>query len=581
MDEAAKKVDDLIVIERLKSNNALFNAYNKELSYWKRNLNSLQDYYFEQHKNSASLDVKEVLAMRKLLGGLIQNRLDWIANAVRDESLKSRYLNVFPPFPQKEGVKRLLLHFFQAAETDDQQNIVFEEKDSVQRELCILWDVYKLRKTIESIDTIRNSLAKGQLFSTILSKRKQIDGLTSLRKVFNMMFQMIIQKEHRKALYSGMKGDFLNPEKIRELQAEERSFVFPQIVQNYNYRDYFFHAFFSPSMKIKVTDQMQTFYYNYLDFEVIKQEFLINWLINKVGQNEQKSKTYAKYGLDGMTLDEAVKADPKKEDEILKELPLAVFNDIAAQVNENVAKEIKTSVESQSENHGEFSKVAKEFNSAQQFARSSFRKVKSILNKNGKNKEPERKIIPQKDLEIKPEQEKSTFVFHPLSTEQIDHPFFRKDNSPNSSLLASLRSRMGPVYTDFNKDLGARFPALPEAAIIVRRTPTHELIYPQVITETIGGKEINHLLILGAEAKARQLSMSYNTAGNQSTHTYKCFFLYGSDKYDSSLGKVVETRTAKGIKFQIYDILSPEVRTKAMMFYNLVKDQMPTGEVAN
>ncbi len=575
MSEAENKGNDLILIEKLKDNATLIKEYNEELSQWKNNLNAMQEYYFEQHKDLTSSNVKELLAMRKLLGGFIQIRLDWITNAVLDESLRSRYLHIIPPFPQKDGIKKMLLHFFQADGTDDQTNIVYEEKDHVERELCILWDVYKLRKTIESIDTIRKSLSKGQLFRTILSKRKQIDGLTSLKKVFNVMFQMIIRKEHRQALYSGLNSDILNPEKIKAQQAKDQSYVYPQVIQNYNYRNHFFYAFYSPSMKIKVANQMQTLYYNYLDLEIIKQEFLIDWLINRVGASNQKSEIYAKYGLEGKTLDDVIKAKPIKEGDILKELPLAVFNDIAAQVNESVGKAIKTKVDSQSDNHGEFSRVAKEFGKAQQFARESFRKLKSLLKKKDVKAAPDRKVIRSKELETKPAQEKSVFEFHPLSKEQIDNPFFNIDDRASMSRLASFRSRMGPVYTEFNKELGDRFSVMPESASIVRRTPTHEVIYPQVITETIGKKTINHLLILGAQAKAKQLSMTYQAPGSESTHGFRCFFLYGTDKPDSSLGEIVETRTAKGIQFQMYDILTQETRSKALTFYNLVKDQMP------
>ncbi len=575
MDDKSGKNKDLIAIKRLKENNGLIKEYNQELSRWKNNLNNLQEYYYEQHYDSTAPDVLELLAIRKFLGGFVQIRLDWITNAVRDESLKSRYLNVLPPFPQKNGLMKIIMHFFQTKETEDQTNILYDEKDNIERELCILWDVYRLRKTIESVDTIRKSLAESHPFSTVLSKRKQIDGLTSLKKVLNMMFQMMIRKEHRKTLYSKFDTDLIDPEKIKEKQAADQSYVYPEIVQNYNYRNYFFYAFYSPKMKIKVANEFQTLYYNYLDFEVIKQEFLIDWLVNKVGSSEQKDDIYAKYSLEGTSLYESVKTNPKKESKILLELPYSVFNDLAAQVNGVVKKELKTEVEPQSENHGEFSTMTKEFEKAQQFARSSFRKLKSLLNKEDGKADPERKIIPRNDLEVKPEQIESTFEFHSVTRDHIDDPFLRKVGESGRSLTAAFRSRMGPVYRDFNKELGSRFSVIPESAVIERRSPSHEITYPQVIAETKGEKKNNHLLILGAEVKSAQLSMSYSTSGSQSTHTYTCFFLYGSDKVDSDLGKVVETRTANGIKFHMYDILTPETRSKALMFYNLVKDQMP------
>ncbi|NQU63403.1 MAG: hypothetical protein HQ517_03840, partial [SAR324 cluster bacterium] len=156
--ESNKKIIDLIYIEPQKDEATIVKSYNFSLEFWKKNLKALQEEYFEKHYDSASPDVLEVLNMRKFLGRFLQNRLDWIVNRVDNKALRNKYLNVLPPFQQKGGVKTLLLHFYQMEETENKRSLIYKQKNDIEKEVAILWDIYKLRKTIESIDTIRRSL---------------------------------------------------------------------------------------------------------------------------------------------------------------------------------------------------------------------------------------------------------------------------------------------------------------------------------------------------------------------------------------------------------------------------------------
>ncbi|MFH2129793.1 MAG: hypothetical protein ABIK68_05405, partial [bacterium] len=117
--EKQKKVVDLIYIEPQKDEAAIIKSYNFSLEFWKKNLKLLQEQYFEQHYDSASPDVLEVLSMRNFLGKFLQNRLDWIINRVDDNNLRKKYLNVLPPFQQKGGIKTLLLHFYQMEDSEN------------------------------------------------------------------------------------------------------------------------------------------------------------------------------------------------------------------------------------------------------------------------------------------------------------------------------------------------------------------------------------------------------------------------------------------------------------------------------
>jgi hypothetical protein len=568
MEKEEKKVVDLIYIDKQKDAAALIKEYNFSLDYWKDSLKEMQENCFEQHYNSTASDVMEILNMRKFLGKFLQTRLNWIVSDIDDSNLQGTYLNVLPPFPQKGGIKRILLHFFQMESTQNQRNIVYRAKNDIEKEISILWDIYKLRKTIDSIETIKKALNNDKPFASTYSVEKRLTCLDSLKTVFQLMFQMTIRKEHQKTLYNGLTADLMQPENVLERQSRDDSFVYSHVISKFDYRNHFFYVYFSSGMKAKVGGKIKAFKFNYLDFELIKQEFLIDWMKSKLKGNHRKNEIYSRYSIGNMTIDKIIENDPSKEIQVLKQLPLAVFNDITAEVNEAVASELKTGVESFSENHGEFAKISEEFDKAQEVAKSPISKIKNLLKSkkaNVKSVPEEPDSIPEPPKEIKPE-----YTVINVKKNHISYPYFQKEAVAYKSKLSLLRVKMGTKYPEFNRDLSKFFTNVTESALIIRRTPKHEVIYPNIIKEQIGDEIKHHLLILGAEVKAKQLGMGYSSSSSESTHAYTCFFLYGSEQPNALFGEIQEQRHARGIDFNMYSFANAEVQKLALQFFDLI-----------
>ncbi|MCP4756514.1 MAG: hypothetical protein GY866_37095 [Proteobacteria bacterium] len=562
-----KKVVDLIYVEAQKDEATVIKDYTFSLEYWKGSLKTLQELYFEKHFDSASPDVLEVLNMRKFLGKFLQSRLEWISN-IDDESLRRKYLKVLPPFPQKGGIKTLLLHFFQVTETKDKKELVYQDKGNGEKEISILWDIYKLRRTIKSIDTILKSLDKPDPFPSIMSVENRKKCLVSLRTAFQLMFQMCIQRDHQKNLYRNISSQHISPEAILERREKGVSFVYPHVIKKFDYRNHFFYIYYYPGMKAKIGGELKTFHYNYLDFEIIKQEFLMDWMNHRLKDNPQKQEIYGRYSMGGKTLAEIVQENPPKEIEILQQLPLNVFNDITAEVNEEVSQELKTEVESFSENKGEFAETAKNFEKAKKVSKFSLKKLKQLVVKNQAEPPPAETVV----ADPEPEPEKPTFEVVKIKKNQIDFPFFMKETVNYKQKMNILRVKMGPSYPEFSKKLSDFFTNVSESSYIKRRTPKHEVIYPCLVKENRGPTTTNHLLILGAEVKAKQLGMGYGPTGSN-LHAYTCFFVYGCEQSNPEMGNVQDKRNARGIEFQIYDFTNSHVQQKALELFKLVMEK--------
>lgn len=285
-----KKVVDLIYVEPEKPDDIHIRELNAKIDFWGKNLKSMQEAYFEKNFDAGSPDVLEVMMMRKFLNKFLQTRLKWISER-KDPELRRKYLKVLPPFTQKGGIKSLLVHFFQLKETEDKKNLEYQAKNNVEKEIRILWDIYKLRKTVDSINTMLRAAKSDDPFKSIYSVEKRIKCLADLKTGFNLLFQMCIQKQYQKELYSSLEAKHITPEAILERYQNNVNYVYPHVIDKFNYRNHFFYMYFFPGMKAKIGGEAKTFHFNYLDFELIKQDFLIDWMNRKLKGNDKNMRS--------------------------------------------------------------------------------------------------------------------------------------------------------------------------------------------------------------------------------------------------------------------------------------------------
>ena len=574
-----KKVTDLIVIEPPKDASEQAKEMLQKVGVWQRKLKDLQEQYFDNKHDTESEDVTEIMAIRKFLTQFVKHRVDWIGAKVPDKKRQAKYLQLLPPFYQKGGLKLLILHFFQVTTSADQQFLQFKAINEEEREIRILWDLYKLNKTIESIDVIFK-IQSTEGFNSIFTKEEQVKILQELKTVFRLMFQMCVQPAHQKELYRGITEEHISPEAILKRKEEGKHYLYPHVLKKFNYRNHFFFIYFYSGMKAKIAGELKTFTYNFLDFEILKQEFLIHWLTKTLNDNPRKMEIYSKYSYNGQTVADIIAADPDKEIEILQQLPLNVFNDLAASINSLVPNELGSAIEAMSENFGEFSEYVEKFKDAKKMAKASVGKLKEMVKAKLAKKEQEEPppfdatAVPdaaavEEEVVSVPE---TTFV--KLKKKEIDFPFFVKTIADFQKNLNVQRARFGAGgYKELAMDVTKIFNSISESSLIQRRTPKYEWILPYLVKENTGKEEFEHFLLIGAEVKAKQLSMGYSASSSSSGAKYQFtpFYVYGRNVEDPSLGASVGTRNIRGKVFYEYNGGNPDVMAIFQKFFDQIK----------
>jgi len=571
-----KRVVDLIYVAPPKSTEELLTEHKSKIDIWALKLKVLQEYYFEVSVDSGSDSVQEVVSMRRFLGKFLQHRIDWITKNISDPTLKHRYLQVLPPFHQEGGIKSLLFHFYQLKESENKKGVLFEEATPEEREVRVLWDIYKLRKTIESLVIIEKELNQPETFPSLFTVDIRKKRLAELKAVFKLMFKMCIQPAHQKNLYQNLGPEHITAEAIVKRNEQNIQLVYPHVLKKLDYRNHFFFIYFFSGMKAKIGGELKEFRFNYLDFEIIKQEFLTHWLTKKLQGNPRKSEVYEQYKMGNSTLAEIIAKDPSREIEVLQQLPYAIFNDLTSRVNEEVDEALKTKVETFSDNYGDFAEVKSKFAQALEVTKMGIEKIKEKLVNLSK---PTPVVeVPQKAPEVVPEEvpeeapKETHYKVVRVKKNEIDFPFNVKSNAEFSKRLNVLRAKMGNQgYGELNKKFSKLFNNTSESAMIQRRTPKHEWVMPYLVKEYLGDDIVQeHLVIIGAEVKAKGLGMGYSANAGQNAYQFTSFFIYGAADPVPEFGTPIEQRNVRGQQFQEFSNIEPLVRERALMLLELI-----------
>ena len=78
-------------------------------------------------------------------------------------------------------------------------------------------------------------------------------------------------------------------------------------------------------MRAKCNGEIRNYEVNFLNLEIIKQEFLIDWMNKKLKGNKEKFQVYKKYSLNGNSIDKIIKKNPDQEPKLLQSLDIGVF----------------------------------------------------------------------------------------------------------------------------------------------------------------------------------------------------------------------------------------------------------------
>lgn len=523
-----------------------------------------QEKLYAETQGAGSAARWEAGQIRRLLDSLIKPKLTQIS--ALSPQMQSNLLNLMVPFDAEGGIRGFLLHFFQIVE-DPQGNLVFQERDSFEREVYILYDLYKVKKTMEVIQVLQKAIRDpAKRFPSVYSPEEQEAILTQLNQVMNLLFTQCLPPHHRHDLISNLSPAYLTRESVENRRKAGLVYSYPHVLNKYDYRRFFFLIYFKEGFKAKMGEQEREFRFNFLKFQALKKEYLLNWMTQGLKNHPNKFKMYSKIVMRGKTLLAQIVDDPSRETALLQELPTPVFNDLVSQVNEQVAPDQKLDVEPESENFGPYKKLREQLTQAVAVAKSTLSTLKGMV----ESPPPEPVSYTPEPAPVLPADGKPVWQITLMNHQQIANPFFHNTLATYNTQLNLLRARMGDQYKPFAQYVSDRLESTPESVSVRRRTPKHEWTLPYHLRKISSKGTEDYLLVLGAEAKAKPKGMGY---ASKETYAFTPFFVLGATKPEEGFGDPVGERSAKGMSFQEYSFQQPAVIKTALELIQIIQEK--------
>ena len=565
-----KKMVDLIYLDENKLGSDLEIGYREMINSWSGWANINMEMIFKQE--ILIEEQAEYFSINNFLKNFLTRRLDWIFESVTDLELRNKYLLALPPFNQQGNIKNFLLHFFQLEISKNSPELKYVQFNKSEREVRILWDVYTLGKSAESIEVLKKFASEEVPFSSVFSSEHIMNQLNTLHSALCLLMKICVKKEYHQEIIYKFPMHCFNPESILNRKVTDNYMINDVVLEKFDYRNYFFHLFFGSGMKAMYNEKKLVFKYNYLDFEIIRQEFLIHWLNNKLAGNPNKKEVFSRFMIDGKTFNQIIEENPEEELTILKLLPKYVFNELIAEVNEVVSEKFKTPVNPMSERMGEFAKHILKFEKAKELAQKTIQAFRHYMTRfeNKPKEKPNDSTTSTEKLKKKEISTKIDFYVDVLKKSEIDCPYFCIDVSKFKAQLVMLKRCMqSSEFTSFNNKVQMFLTDITESKLLKRRTTILEWSVPYLIKEMHGEMIRMHLLILGAEVRNKKLGMGQGSDGKEKFEL-KPYFVYGSQEQHSEMGYQSESRTVQGEKFCIYSFTNPAVIKKALQLTEIV-----------
>ncbi len=554
---------------------SIISSFQANIDTWEKRVQSLRQEKEREKPEDLDAVIQELDKLSAFLKGRLTKRLSGLKPYADD--LKKKYLRCLEPFYTEEGIGRFLGQYFEV-EIFKQVRLRYRKKKDFEKEVSVLFDLYKVKKTIETISTLEKSVNSDEAFASQFPKSEQAEFLKTLREIFKLFFLRFVKKEYRKQLYDALSESSLNMDEIIAMRKNGTSYINQDLFKTDEYRDKFITVFFSTLLRTKTSSEIKDLHFNYLNFELLKNEFLTDWMQRKLKDKPEKDKVLGNYQIDGKSVAQMIKESPEKEAEILSSIPLEAFNDIAEQVNEKVKDENKTPVTTFSKNHGLFSRLEETFGKVKQIARYSIEKMEemkptskiwTVKKKPGEGKKSlpakietassktekpaEKSAEPKKQLKL-------LYGLEALKLEDLDFPFFDRRAETYKPKLDYIQKKLATDYEKFRSMIWNLFNILSKEHFAIRRDPCHEWTLPFLFDHE--GK--SYLLIIGAEISMKDQKAGYQSKWAKAKYGLNGYYLFGSKQANEKFGKVIDKRQVRNVPFHQYAY--GEQATQKMVF---------------
>jgi hypothetical protein len=229
------------------------------------------------------------------------------------------FVQFFPFLFAADGMKQFLKHYYAVIEKAP-NDWVFEDRDAYRQDELLLYDLYKVKRTMNGIIALLKDLDQRRTsFPSMFTKERQIEVLKNMNSALFMAFKLCLKPEYQVDVYQTIRLDYLDSETTEERRRKGILFGRPNQPDSSPYRRYFLHLLFRTGIKTMIKNQPTVIQYHLVAFEQLMEEYFGHFL---KADNEDLNALHVYHNLHimGKTLTSSLIDDPDPDRIIYEEI---------------------------------------------------------------------------------------------------------------------------------------------------------------------------------------------------------------------------------------------------------------------
>ena len=282
-------------------------------AFWKSKLDGIYDKKIELENPLINRINHIRQAIRFYLIPVVQN------TQLLEGELQTRNVKHLPAIFSEKKREKFFQHFYGVI-PDEEQQWLFEDRDPFKIDEIVLYDLYKIKRTMNGITALLKELAnKNYVIPSVFKESEQVEILKGMNSALFMAFKFSIKPKYQVELFKSINLGLLSPDQIEKRRAEDLVYTRLKDLESSPFRRILLHLLFRNQIKTNIKDKETTIDYNLVDFEQFLEDYFGYFLEDSAEQVEYM-QTYHLFHIGGNSFKNSIVEDPNPESLLFEEI---------------------------------------------------------------------------------------------------------------------------------------------------------------------------------------------------------------------------------------------------------------------
>lgn len=219
----------------------------------------------------------------------------------------------------KEKMQQFLKHFYGVVK-GEKEEWEFLERDEYEQDKLILYDLHKIKKTINGIQMLLKDLDKRRIaFPSAYDKEQQIQLLKGMNSALFMAFKQSLKPEHQVEIFKNISLNHVADDEVEKRRQQCLTYSKPVELETNPYRRTFLHIIFRHSIKTVIKQKKTVIRYDLVAVHQILRDFF-DFFLKDDGEDMEALRVYHNLHINGKPLADSIIDDPDPDNLIFEEI---------------------------------------------------------------------------------------------------------------------------------------------------------------------------------------------------------------------------------------------------------------------